>query len=70
MLRSLKSYKLLTGYRGQAEKDIDALAEAIVKVSEYAFAHSTDLKEMDLNPVFLYDKGKGLCAVDALMVKA
>lgn len=70
MLRSLKSYKLLTGYRGQEERDIDALADAIVKVSEYAFEHSCDLKEMDLNPVFLYDKGKGLCAVDALVVKA
>lgn len=69
MLRSLKSYKLLTGYRGQAEKDVDALADAIVKVGEYAFTHSRELKEMDLNPVFLYDKGKGLCAVDALVVK-
>ena len=70
MIRSLKSYKLLTGYRGQAEKDVDALADAIVKVSEYAFTHSQDLKELDLNPVFLYDKGKGLCAVDALVVKS
>lgn len=70
MVEGLKSYKLLTGYRGQAEKDVDALVDAIVRVSEYAFDHSRELKEMDLNPVFLYDKGKGLCAVDALVVKA
>lgn len=67
MLESLKSYKLLTGYRGGAPRDLEALAETIVKVSQFAAAHKDDLAELDINPVFVYEQG--LCAVDALIVK-
>ena len=69
MLRSLKSYKLLSGYRGQKKCDIDALADTIVTISEYAYAHTDELAEMDVNPLFVYEDGKGCCAVDALIVK-
>ncbi len=67
MLASLKSYKLLTGYRGGAPRDVEALAETVVKVSEFAAAHKDSLAELDINPVFVYENG--LCAVDALIVK-
>ena len=66
MLESLKSYKLLTGYRGAPPRDVEALAETMVKVSEFAAAHKDDLAELDINPVFVYERG--LCAVDALIV--
>ena len=69
MLHSLKSYKLLSGYRGQKKCDIDALADTIVTISEYAHAHTDELAEMDVNPLFVYEDGKGCCAVDALIVK-
>ncbi len=67
MLKKLKAYKLLEGYRGSAPKDIDALADLIVKVGDYAAANKDSLKELDLNPVFVYEKG--VKAVDALVVK-
>jgi acyl-CoA synthetase (NDP forming) len=68
MIRSLKSVKLMEGYRGLPPLDLEALADLIVSVGSFACAHKDDLKEADLNPVFLYEKG--LCAVDALVVKA
>lgn len=69
MLKSLKSYKLLTGYRGSKPCDLDALTDMMVKISDYAYAHKDEIKEMDLNPVFVYPQGEGVCAVDALIVK-
>lgn len=68
MLKKLKSYKLLTGYRGAKPCDIDALADMMVKIGDYACAHCDELKELDLNPVFVYPEGEGVCAVDALIV--
>ena len=47
--------------------DISALADLIVTVSNYAFEHRDEIKEMDLNPVLVYPEG--VCAVDALIVK-
>lgn len=67
LLRSLKGYPLLKGYRGSKPKDIDALAELMVKVSELAVAEK-DLQEMDLNPVFVYEEGEGIQVIDSLMV--
>jgi acyl-CoA synthetase (NDP forming) len=69
MIRQLKGFKLLSGYRGEPPCDLEALAEVMVKVSDYASEHKDDLKELDLNPVFVYPEGKGVCAADAMIVK-
>lgn len=69
MLSQLKAYKLLRGYRGSAPKDIDELAKLMVTVSQYAAEHKDSVSEIDLNPVFVYDEGKGVKAADALIVK-
>ena len=68
MVEQLKSLPLLTGYRGGRPLDIDALAGLIARVSEFAAAHRDELEELDLNPVFVYERGKGVCAADALVV--
>jgi len=69
LLRSLKSYRLLAGYRGKPPCDIDALATLIAQVSEYAAAHKDSLKELDLNPVIVYGERQGVMAVDAVIVE-
>ena len=69
MLNSLKSSRLLHGYRGTKPLDVAALSEMISQVSRYAFEHSSDLKELDINPVIVYPEGEGVIAVDALVVK-
>lgn len=69
MIWSLKGSKLLNGYRGSKPCDVDALAEFIVKISEYAVAHKETLKELDINPLFVYPEGEGAALADALIVK-
>lgn len=68
MLRRLKGYRLLTGFRGSPPCDVEALADTMVKIADYACRRRDEIKEMDLNPVFVYPEGQGVCAVDALIV--
>lgn len=67
MIDSLKSVKLLNGYRGQPALDKMAFADALVQISRFACEHADRMAELDINPVFLYEKG--LCAVDALYIE-
>lgn len=62
MIHELKTCPILAGVRGQKSVDMDALADALVEFSKLPFKW-TDLKEADLNPVFLYEDS--LCAIDA-----
>ena len=54
MIKEIKGYRILEGYRG-LKGDVDALVELLLKVSE--IAEKENIKEMDLNPVFVYEKG-------------
>lgn len=62
MIHELKTCPILAGVRGQKSVDMDVLADALVEFSKLPFKW-TDLKEADLNPVFLYEDS--LCAIDA-----
>ena len=68
MIDSLKSSKMFYGYRGDAPKDVDALAETLVKISDFAVEKKDSLVELDINPLFVYEKGEGVAAVDGLIV--
>ncbi|MBQ6214514.1 MAG: acetate--CoA ligase family protein [Oscillospiraceae bacterium] len=69
MLRGLKSYKLLCGYRGSEQADVEALTDLIVQISDFAVKHKNDLLELDLNPVFIHNKGEGVDIADALIIR-
>ncbi len=56
MLMELKAAPLLTGYRGQAPRDLDALATCACAVGRIAAEHP-EIHEMDLNPVLAYERG-------------
>lgn len=60
MIKSLKGYKLLTGYRGNKELDVNGLADLLVQVSDFSVANKDRVLELDMNPVFLYEKGLAL----------
>jgi acetyl-CoA synthetase len=66
-LRSLKVWPLLTGFRGKPAGDVDALLDAVMAVAGYAQAHAALLVELDVNPVLVLPKGRGVLAVDALI---
>jgi acetyltransferase len=68
ILEELKSFKLLQGYRGSTPNDVDALIDLMVSVSAFAESNKDDLLELDLNPVFVYEAGRGVSIADALIV--
>jgi acetate---CoA ligase (ADP-forming) len=56
MLRSLKTYPLLEGYRGGPKADVAAVREVLLRVGALVEAHS-EIAEMDLNPVVALPDG-------------
>ena len=65
MIREIKGYPILEGYRGQEPADISYLEELIVKVSDFV-EKNPRIKELDLNPIFAYRDGA--LAVDARII--
>ncbi len=68
MVRDIRGAKLFDGVRGQPARDVDALAELLMAVSEMAWLLRDRLAEMDINPVLVRPAGKGVVAADALIV--
>ncbi|CCC82629.1 acetate--CoA ligase family protein [Thermoproteus tenax] len=64
MIREVRAYKLLTGYRGTAPRDLPAIVDIIVKFSKL-LSENPEIKEADLNPVIALEEGKGAYVVDA-----
>lgn len=69
MLQRLRGYRLLTGVRGEAPRDVDAVADLLVRLSHLAWDAREVLAEFDVNPVFVHAAGAGVTVVDALAVK-
>ncbi|MBI5526609.1 MAG: acetate--CoA ligase family protein [Deltaproteobacteria bacterium] len=66
MLQSLGGFPVLDGFRGRPRCDLDALCDAIVKVSRL-IASDERISGIDVNPIVVYPKGLGVLAVDARM---
>jgi acetyltransferase len=64
MISEIKTYPLLMGVRGEKRKDIDALAEAVLRVGT-CLKKFKDISDIEINPLIAYDYGEGLKAVDA-----
>lgn len=65
MIREIKGYPLLEGYRGQEPVDVSNLEELILKVSSFV-EQNPEVEELDLNPIFAYSDGA--VAVDARVI--
>lgn len=68
MIGEIRSAALLTGYRGQPALDVDALAEALSRLSRLMADHAERIAEIDVNPMFVRPAGQGVVAADALIV--
>jgi acyl-CoA synthetase (NDP forming) len=64
LVRSVKGYPLLEGWRGAAPGDVAAIEEVLLRVSQLAGEHP-EIAEMDLNPLRVLPPGKGCVVVDA-----
>ena len=67
MIAELRAAPILAGVRGRPAADVDALAQALVAVSTFAWQQRDSLEEMDINPLLVRPAGSGVVAVDALV---
>jgi acyl-CoA synthetase (NDP forming) len=65
MIKEIKGYALLNGYRGQEPANLPSLVDVLLKVSALV-EKNPEIKELDLNPVFAYQDSA--LAVDARIV--
>jgi len=64
MVRGIRGYRLLEGYRGHAPADIDAVEQVLLRISRMV-EEIPEIKELDLNPIFALPPGQGCAVVDA-----
>jgi acyl-CoA synthetase (NDP forming) len=69
MVLRLKAADILRGVRGRPPADIDAAARAIAALSRFIADNAGRYAEIDINPLFVHAEGKGVIAVDALLVE-
>ncbi len=64
MISEVKSARLLEGYRGREPGDVEAVVDALLRISALVDDHP-EIVEMDLNPVKVAHPGEGVTVVDA-----
>lgn len=67
MVTEVKALEALAGYRGKPAGDLDAVAEAIVALSQLACIEGLTVAEAEINPLLVRRAGQGVVAVDALV---
>jgi acyl-CoA synthetase (NDP forming) len=63
MISQIRSYPLLLGVRGEKRKDIETVADTIIKVGTI-LQKCKDITDIEINPLVVYDQGEGVRAVD------
>ncbi len=66
MIKQIKTYPLLSGYRGQTPVAVEAIADTIARVSQLA-SDFPEINELDINPIMAYPSAADTIAADARM---
>jgi acetyltransferase len=69
MIRETRGAALLNGYRGRPIGDVDALADALCRLSHLAADFQEEIVAIDINPLMVLPVGRGVVAADALVIK-
>jgi len=69
LIGRLKGAQVFESYRGLPPADTEALADLMVRLSQFAADHADDIAAIDLNPVIVHTRGDGVSVVDAVIVK-
>ena len=67
LIRSLRIHPLLAGARGKAPADVDALAGCVEAIARLMLEHP-EVSEIEVNPLRVFERGRGAIPLDALMV--
>jgi len=70
MIGEVKMLQTLSGLRGKARGDLEALAQAIANLSQLALRPDLQVSEAEVNPLMVMPEGQGVMAVDALILQA
>jgi acyl-CoA synthetase (NDP forming) len=68
MISEVKAFAQLGGYRNLPKGDLEALAEAIAQVSALACTGGVEVSEAEINPLAVLSEGRGVRALDGLVV--
>jgi acetyltransferase len=69
MIRQIRGFKILEGFRGEPPSDIDAIAECLERLSQLA-TQLEEIVELDINPLVVFERGRGARVVDSRIVVA
>ena len=67
MMREIRSYPLLEGVRGEPPADHEAMVDALLRVSQLV-TDFPEIVELDINPLMVFDEGRGAMAIDMRLV--
>ncbi|HMA66760.1 MAG TPA: acetate--CoA ligase family protein [Desulfosalsimonadaceae bacterium] len=66
MIRSIKGFELLNGFRGRPKADIGQIEKLLVGLSQLV-VDNPEIKELDINPLFVHEEGKGATVADIII---
>jgi acetate---CoA ligase (ADP-forming) len=69
MIGEIRGRAILDGARGRPPCDIEALADALARLSQFATAYADEIESVDINPFLVMPRGQGGYALDALIVR-
>ena len=69
MVKEVRAYPLLLGVRGEEKKDLDSVIDTIVKVGT-ALQRCERITDIEINPLMVYEHGRGVKAVDVRILLA
>lgn len=67
MLNAIRAVKLLKGFRGTPAADMEAIEQALVRLSDLAM-HHPEIVELDINPLLAHPQGEGVTVADCRMI--
>lgn len=70
MLRELKAFALLDGFRGKPRGDLAAACRSIVAVGNALLAAPAQVSQIEVNPLLIKEAGQGVAVLDALILPA
>ena len=68
MIDQTRAGRLLTGFRGSAPADVDAVVDVLLRLSQISLDFP-QIDEIEINPLLVYEKGRGAVALDSRLIR-